>query len=219
MAAQKLSAQLKKQLTRNALVESLEHETRDFRKDVQKQLKTNVQGAGTDLLSQLFGTETSHQTKKGGDLEPGKAVDLSSHAKKETPKAERKTNISAAIEYHTEMARSSDRLNRRESREIQAQINEIMMELQRLVSSTDKVMQMQFADFSVGQAPVTPGKYHINFFSWVLAVIKTTRQQVEDSGAWLQVSKKKGGVLNAAWKKGNTSVTMSNERQVATQSG
>ncbi len=225
MATQTLSAKLKQQITRNALIETLREESNEFGSDFKKHLKTNVKGAGADALTQVLGqNETITQNKNlGGDLKMGEEINLStkSHSTEAqaAPKKERKQNISAALEYHAEMARSSDRINRKESREIQSQINEIMAELQRLVSSTDKVMQMQYADFSVGQAPVTPGKYHVNFFSWVLTVIRTTRQKVEDSGAWLQVSKKKGGVLNEAWKKGNTSVTMSNERQVATQSG
>lgn len=222
MAVQKLSAQLKQQIARNNLIETLGKDASDFGKDFKKQVKTNVQGARTDTLSQLIGpneviTRNSH---RGGELKMGEEITLKAQEKtQDNPQPERKPAIAAAIEYHSEISRSSERMSRKESREIEYQIKEIMEELQRLVSSSDKIVQMQYADFSVGQSPVKAGAYHLNYFSWMLSVIRQARQKVEDSGAWMQVAKKKGGMLNAAWKKGNTSVTMSNERQVATQTG
>ena len=108
-----------------------------------------------------------------------------------------------------------------ESQETKYQIQQIMEELQRLVSSSDKIIQMTFGDISVASAPTVVGKYHTNFFSWMLTVIRTARQKVEESGAWLSVAKSKGsrkGYQNMS-KKHGTSFSMSNERTTATQSG
>lgn len=213
MAAQKLSAQLKQQIARNNVIETLGRDVSDFGQDFSKHIKSNVQGAGKDLLSQVFGTTAK-------EMRMGEEIDLKGQSQSsEVIKKERRPAISAGIDYFAEISRNSERSRTRELGQKEQQINQILEKLQHLVKSTNKVMQMHYADISVGQAPVTPGDYHINFLSWMLSVITTATQKIEDSGAWLQIAKKKGGMLNAAWKKGNTSVTMSNERQVATQSG
>lgn len=218
MASQKLSQQLIQQIARNNLIETLGKDASDFGKDFKKQIKSNFHDAGSDVRTQVIGPEKS-SPKKGGDLTMGQEINLKAQSQqKEAPQIERK-NAAPAIEYHQEIRRSSERMSRKESREIEYQIREIMEELQRLINSSDKVMQMHYADFSVGQAPVTPGKYHLNFFTYMLSVIRSARQKVEDSGAWLNIAKRKGGMIQQAWKKGNTSVTMSNKRQVAIQTG
>jgi hypothetical protein len=55
----------------------------------------------------------------------------------------------------------------------------------------------------------------------MLTVIRGARMKVEDSGAWLSTMQGKKGKKNywAMFKKHGTSFGMSNERQVATQTG
>lgn len=121
----------------------------------------------------------------------------------------------AAIDHHTDFIKSSERAIHQENREIKQRLQEIMNELQRLVSSS-KVLQMEFADVNVQQAPEKAGEYHLNFFDWLLLTIRAARQKVEDSGAWLATKKKKGakGRWNNKQRQewfANTSLSMGNE--------
>ncbi len=221
MASKKLSSQLIQQITRNNLIETLGENLHDFRDDFKKQVKTNLHDSGIDLHTQLIGPEKI-SPQKSGDLTMGEELNLRD-LRGETPNNERAQveikNIAPALDYHAEIKRGSERSSKKEFRDIEQQIREIMDELQRLVASSDKVVQMTYGDLAVGQKPATPGTYHINFFTYMLSVIRSARQKVEDSGAWLNIAKRKGNLIQNAWKKGNTSITMSNERQVATQTG
>jgi hypothetical protein len=101
--------------------------------------------------------------------------------------------------------------------DLDKKIEEIMAELQRLVKSST-IISNEYARVAVEQKPVAAGKYHLNFFDFMLSVIKTARMKVEDSGAWMAVAKKKSGYLQKAKSMG-TKFTLSHERTVATQTG
>jgi hypothetical protein len=103
------------------------------------------------------------------------------------------------------------------------QLREIMAEIKKLADSS-KALQVQFKAVAVEQYVVKPGKYHKNFFSWLLSVIRAARMKVEDSGAWLSAAKgkhaKKGSYwANADAKVGGTSFSLSGERNVSNQVG
>ncbi len=128
--------------------------------------------------------------------------------------------IEAHINYHRDIVKSSEKASRSELGEMNRTIKEIQAELRKLLT-TSKVVQMEFAQVAVEQTPTTVGKYHVNFFEWMLIVIRQARQKVEDSGAWLNTVKGKGA-KKGYWgmaKKHGTTFSMSNERQVATQVG
>jgi hypothetical protein len=83
---------------------------------------------------------------------------------------------------------------------------------------------MEFGGFTVQQTTKEPGKYYINFFEWLLIVIKTAQEKVENSRAWLNTVKGKGrkGDTPDYWqmyKKHGTSFGPSSERSTATQTG
>ena len=61
----------------------------------------------------------------------------------------------------------------------------------------------------------------MNFFEWMLAVIRAAREKVEDSNAWLGTVKGKGAQRNYwnMFKKHGTTFGLSGERAVATQVG
>lgn len=171
----------------------------------------------------------THSTlPKSGDLMPGEAFDLK--AKKQdhapshidaNPQAEKKANnIRPGIDWFSELNRSSEFVSRRESQEIQAQIKQIVEELRKLVN-TSTVLKAEFDEVIVQTPTQTPGKYHLNFFTWMLSVIRAARMRVEDSSAWLNVmkSKKKNKQYWNMAKKHGTTFSLSNERVVSTQTG
>lgn len=232
MASSQLSTQLRNRIASN------NHETekgvsstpRAFAKDI----KQNLDGARDDFFSQLLGigkyeksyhegsshSEGSKPYQKFTLYDSDRSV---SHADRAlaAPKIERRPHVETPMDYHAEIARAGERAVKRESRETQQQIQDIMAELQRLISSSTKIVQMEFGTYQVASAPKAIGKYQTNFLSWMLSVVRSARQQVEDAGAWLAVAKGKGkkrGYTQSAKSLG-TSFTQSNERQVATQTG
>jgi len=138
------------------------------------------------------------------------------HAEKaiEKPKAE------AAMNYSREIAQAGERAAKGETREMHQNIQQIKQELAQLVSSSQE-LKLHFADVGVDSATPTVGKYQQNFFEWMLVVIRQARQKVEDSGAWLNTVKGKGGKKGywGMFKQHGTTFGMSGERAVATQVG
>jgi len=229
MPSSKLTAQIRKQIASNNQIETGNSSVGDFPKELKNYVKENVSAMPDDFLSQLLGvgryeTDSTKASSKPQEMKPGLEFTLSNLKKtpqKEQPRPERRPHVAAGIEYHTQVVRNRERMGQRENQEMQYQIQQIMDELQRLVSSSDKIVRMAYADISVSSAPTIVGKYHTNFFAWMLTVIKTARQKVEESGAWLSVAKGKGskrGYWNQ-FKQHGTSFGMSNERTVATQTG
>lgn len=226
MASSKLTSQIRKHIASTNPHETESSLIGNFPSEFGKHLKQNIQQTPDDFMSQLLGIgryeNDSKQGSKSQEMKPGQEFVLpKKQAAKETPKPERRPHIAAGIEYHATVVHNRERMAKRENQEIQYQINQIMEELQRLVASSDKIVQMAYGEISVSSAPKMVGKYHTNFFSWMLTVIRTARQQVEDSGAWLAVAKGKGssrGYKSMA-KSHGTSFSQSNERNVATQTG
>lgn len=178
-----------------------------FKKDL-------AQEGAKDLMRQLLGSaeETAEKAHAlAGDLHEGQEISLKRH------------DIAPGLEqysYYREVVRSSEKAQRQESHEQEQQVEQILVEIQRLVSSS-KVVEAKFAAISMDQRPKEVGKYHTNFFEWVLIQIRTARMKVEDSGAWLASMSGKKGKKNywSEFKKHGTSFGMSNERSVATQTG
>lgn len=197
-----------------------------------KNVTQNLSEAKDDLFSQLLGVgkfEKTDQPTENDEVKPYQKFTLydsdrkaiKADTKPETPKVERKPAIAAAIDYHAEIVQGSERASRKENREIQMQIQEIMQELQRLISSSDKIIQMEYGSYQVSSAPKAVGTFHTNFLAWMLSVVRDARKKVEDAGAWLAVAKGKGNKrgYRQSSKSLGTSFTQSNERNVATQTG
>ena len=94
-----------------------------------------------------------------------------------------------------------------------------MVELKQLSSSV-KQLETQVKDVDMGMLPQTVGKYHENFFEFVLTSLRNARIKIEDSTNWLSAvgkKAKKGFAANA--KKSGTSYTLSADRAVSQQVG
>lgn len=202
-----------------------------------------AKGGAGDFFKQLLGVDfgsSSHSsektinqsTKQLEHLDPTKgAVELfnaKNHGSSESqarkrPSAEKpKPRIEAAIDYHRDIVRSSEKASKVANNELAQRVEQITVELKRLVSSS-KVLQMEFASVSVEQKSAEVGEYHVHFLEWMLIVIKNAREKVEDSGAWLGTVKGKNGKKSSGYwemfKKHGTTFGQSGERSVATQTG
>ncbi|HVZ58784.1 MAG TPA: DUF5660 family protein [Patescibacteria group bacterium] len=226
MASTKLTTQIRNQIAANNTIETGKSSAAGFTRELTSSAKTHVQAASDEFFDQLLGigkyAKEPQSAYNSVDMKAGEEFMLpKKQAKAEKPQPEHRPHIEAGIDYHRQVVHNRERMSGRENQELKMQIQQIMDELQRLVASSDKIVQMVYGDVTVATSPTTVGKYHTNFLSWMLTVIVTARQKVEDSGAWLSVAKGKGnrrGYKNMA-KQHGTSFSMSNERQVATQTG
>lgn len=76
-------------------------------------------------------------------------------------------------------------------------------------------------DKAINEAPIDPGTYHINYYERLRTLIKSLRQQVDDSRTWLSLTsgRKKQKNYWGLYKKHGTQFGLSSERTAATQSG
>jgi hypothetical protein len=164
-------------------------------------------------MKQMLGIEAN--TKQGssaGDLNEGEEIVFT---KKETV-----VNREPGIDYMSEIIHGEARITRGQEQHLEAKIEEITIELKKLANSS-KVLQTEFRDISVATLPVKPGKYHLNFFEWMLVTIQNARMRIEDSAAWVGVvsgKKNKKDYWSLAKSQG-TSFMLSGERVAATQVG
>jgi uncharacterized protein DUF5660 len=197
-------------------------------KRIKKGAVDEAKESGKAFFEQLLGLDLKKgnaapaETAQHTEAEQSNVVEIVSflrkqdthHAAERTPKAE------AAMHYHQEIATTGERASRAETQQMQHTVEQIKVELSRLVA-TSQVLKMEFAEVSVEQTTHNVGQYHLNFFEWMLAVIRSAREKVEDSGAWLSTVKGKG-TKRGYWgmfKKHGTTFGLSGERAVATQTG
>lgn len=173
----------------------------------------------------MLGTDVAERGKRktSGDLIPGQEISLNkkgSDQKAEKPQAERKPRIEAGWDYVGEIIHSEKRIAQTENRELNAKVSEIIIELKKLAKSS-KELEVTFREITVEQKPVNPGKYHLNFFEWMLSAIRSARMKIEDSKNWARLFASKKGKKDywTSFKKHGTSFGLSGERTPATQTG
>lgn len=174
----------------------------------------------TALWNQLLGAETT-QSQTEGELSEGQELDLRTLSKQQA-KSERSDyrDIDPGINYIREIVHGGEKVTSKELNETKAQIQEIQIELQKLITTSSE-LKVEFKEMTVQSKIEKPGKYHVNFFVWVLSIVKAARMRVEDSANWLALFKSKKA-QKSYWnmfKKHGTTFGLSNERVVATQTG
>ena len=164
-------------------------------------------------MRQMLGVESSDKLKEvSGDLNEGQEIVFT---KKKT-----RLNVEPGIDYVSEIIHAETRITKKQEAQLEAKIEEIIIELKKL-SESSKELRAEFRDVTVTNLPVKPGKYHLNFFEWMLVTIKNARMRIEDSAAWVSVvsgKKNKKDYWNLA-KSHGTSFMLSGERVAATQTG
>ncbi len=157
----------------------------------------------------------------GITLEEGQATSLK---QKRVEKVEKQENKPAVTSEHMEYFRTVNNADRigetRTEQQMRSAVDQIRMEIQKLMK-TSRLVEQTVKDATADQAPIRPGKYHINFFEFVLSVIKDATAKLEDTvsfGAVFQ-SKKQQSKYWSKVKTSGTSFQLSGERTVATQTG
>ena len=158
----------------------------------------------------------------GLPLSEGQAVSLKQKQQVEIfEKQEKKPVIKYEHMEYFRTVNNADRIGETATeRQVRQSVDQIRMEIQKLMK-TSKLVERTVKDATADQAPIKPGKYHINFFEFVLSVIKDATRKLEDTvsyGAVFQ-SKKQQSKYWSSYKKSGTSFGLSGERTVATQTG
>lgn len=189
---------------------------RDFGGSFSDSVKQDLLKGSVDETKKQIAEVEEKTQQLHGDLTEGQELNLSAHSE-EAPK---RHDIDPGLDYHREIRHVSERSLNMENRQIDATLEQVMVELEKLIEESSDLEQ-KFEIMAVEQRPVEPGSYHLNFFEWIISTIQTAREQIEDSNAWLSAIQSKKGKKSywAMAKKHGTSFSMSNERQVATQSG
>lgn len=201
-------------------IETLKNEVTGLGEGAVSSVKSDLLQDGMhDFWNQLLQTEKKINDLHG-ELNEGQELDVASLE----GKSKHKVDIDPGLEYGKEYTRGilhyQEQATRVESHEIKQQVEQIMVELKRLVD-TSTVLEAQFQEVATEHVSVKAGKYHLNFFEWMLSVIRSAREKIDDSGAWLQAIASKKGKKQywAMFKKHGTTFGLSNERVVATQTG
>lgn len=151
-----------------------------------------------------------------GELKEGEAVSLNSKQEKPASRAE------AAIDYHREIVHSEAIKMNREGQVLSQQLEEIRVELVK-IRQASKEMEATFKDVTTETMTrtVKPGKYHVNFFEWMLSTLQSARVRIESGNSWLSALSGKRAAKDywSLSKTHGTSFSMSGERAVAQQVG
>ncbi len=188
---------------------------RGLGKGVAKSFKEDlVQESIHDIWKQLLSVRGEQTRNTSGDLIEGEEINFK---KEETKKNVR---VEAGIDYRSEILHAEKRARREQDQVLLQRVEEIVVELKKL-SKTSKTLEVQFRGITQISTPKTPGKYHQNFFEWMLSVVKTARVRVESAEQWLKAISGKGKRKDywGLYKKHGTSYGLSGERAVAQQTG
>lgn len=186
-------------ITNNSVLESL----RDLGSGVGKSIaKDVVGGVATNVLTSLFGQPT------GGDLKPPQPfVEAYPERQPFRPGLRKPEVYKPMIAIHREEVGMKEKLD------------SVRMELKALASSI-KNLNSQI-ERAIDDIPTHPGIYHVNFLERLRGIIRTLRENIEDSGSWLSLwsGRKQKKKYWGMYKKHGTTFGLSSERNVSTQAG
>lgn len=185
----------------------------DLRKETTRILKNDVlEKSVTTAWEQILGIsgKKTHQTE--GELAEGQELVFE--------QKEVRVEAQPAIEYAREIIHAGEITTRRENQEVRAKIEEITIELKK-ISESSNVLEATIKDVNIDMLPETPGKYHLNFFEWLLSTLQVARVRVENSANWATsvVGKRAKKDFWSNVRKHGTQYQLSSERVVSQQVG
>ena len=187
-------------LTNDNVIESIRSVGTSVGKAVVSEVAAKI---ATDAITTIFAS-----LPKTGELKANEPITLTKESSTEQAKQ---------TSFRPEFVRQAP--IRVEEVHLKQQIEAVRQELKMLASSV-KQLNTEVAK-AIMDIPVNPGIYHANFFDRLRSVLRTIRQNVEDSGTWMAIMtarKQKRGFWGM-YKKHGTTFGLSSERTVATQAG
>ncbi|MCL4353404.1 DUF5660 domain-containing protein [Patescibacteria group bacterium] len=192
------------------------------RKALQDEAQLEVNALWNQLLgaSKQAKKEDIKHTSNEGPVGQNDFIEMREGEEIVLGKSERMAEIEPAIDYFSEIINATERASSQEQRELSQKIEEVRVEIAKLAKSSTE-LEVIVKDVTIENIIPNAGKYHLNFFEWLLVTLQSARIKIEDSTSWLTVisakTHKKGYWPSA--KAYGTSFTLSGERNVATQVG
>lgn len=206
--------------TKENVATAVKSEVKKTAEDGIKEIWEQLLGAGKDVKSQVVGKYESSQTSEDSHgnehiLEEGQEAVLQAEEKVEKIQAQMAHN-----EYFREIQGGEKQKLTVEQRELQGQIQQILVEIKR-IANTSKGVKMAVKEAEKQEMPKEVGRYHLNFFDWLLGVVRDARVKMEAGAQWSGMfsSKKKQKQYWGMAKKHGTSFSLSGERSSSNQTG
>ncbi len=180
---------------------------RDLAAGVVDQTASVPSDLAENAFQQIFGTPSGPQS---GDLQAGQDLEFSGVEKRQEILAYQKQR--ETIEKNV--------FSYQESVNVRKEMEELLKQLKFLIKETQELSQ-DVKITAMAEMPVNPGTYHVNFFEWLIKMIKSLRDSVKDSRSWLAVFHSRKGQKQYwnMFKSHGTSFSLSSERVIATQAG
>lgn len=200
-----------KKKKKQELVDNPIEAVRELAGDLGQSARTDlISGMADSAFSQIFGSPST----SFNELKPNEEVPISSPSEQPLAREE-------ILSFQNQrQANERDVFSYQESIQLKQEIGELLRQIKLLAKSTSNLTQ-EVSLLAMEDMPVNPGRYHVNFLEWLVRLIKSLREKVEDSRTWLSVfhSKKKQKQYWSMFKKHGTSFGLSSERTIATQVG
>ena len=184
----------------NSVLESL----RDLGSGIGSTLaKDVIGGLWSDALTTLFGQPA------GGDFKRPQITPLESFPERSPfrPAIRRPEVYKPTVTILREEAGIKEKLDC-----VRQELKKLSLSIRHLNSQIER---------AIDDIPVHPGVYHVNFLERIRGVLLVIRENIENSGTWLNLCTKRSQKKNywGMYKKHGTSFGLSSERNVANQAG
>ena len=117
------------------------------------------------------------EAKRGGEMQQGEEIILAKKQEELEEKAKLR-DVEGGFNYKAEILYAERRVVQETNREIKLTVREILTELAK-IKSLSKEVELQFRSVDTIKVPENPGKYHLNFFEWVLSVVRNARVRIK----------------------------------------
>ncbi|MBI3384584.1 hypothetical protein HY030_00100 [Candidatus Gottesmanbacteria bacterium] len=200
-----------KKKKKNQFIDNPIEAVRELANDLGQSAKSDlISGVADSAFSQIFGSPST----SASELKPNEELNVLSQSEQGFRREE-------IVSFQNQrQATERDVFSYQESVQLKREIEELLKQIKLLAKSTENLTQ-EVSLLAMEDMPVNPGRYHVNFLEWLVRLIKSLRDKVEDSRTWLAVfhSKKKQKQYWSMFKKHGTTFGLSSERVVATQVG
>lgn len=190
---------------------------RDVGDGVVREMKSLPKGIFDTALEQI-GLKPQKQPLSG-------EIDLASGVHKTSEKIDQKgASIDSKLRQLRAVQSEGKEVYSAKQKALEQQIGKIMQELQLEVKKLEQQtseLTGEVRAVTVQTIPAKPGAYHLNYFEFVISMLRDLRKRVNESRLWLKAwsNRKQQKGYWAMFKKHGTSFAMSEERAIASANG
>ncbi len=199
------------------IVENPIEQLKDVGTGVVREVKELPKGIFDTALEQI-GLKPQKQALSG-------EIDLASGVHKTTEKIDQKeVSLDSKLRQLHAVQSQEKEVYSAKQKALEQQIGKIMQELQLEVKKLEQQtseLTGEVKAVTVETIPAKPGAYHLNYFEFVISMLRDLRKRVNESRMWLKLwaNRKQQKGYWAMFKKHGTNFAMSEERAIASANG